>query len=57
MSLVYAKKSDEIWNARRVFLHASEVCNTYYLMYSASSFMWLRVYQSLCTYAVQLDLV
>ena len=33
MSLVYAKKSDEIWCARRVFLHACAACGTEILMW------------------------
>jgi hypothetical protein len=41
----------------RVNIRETEVCNTCYLMYLASSFMWLRVYESLRTYVVQMDLV
>ncbi len=35
----------------------TKVCNTCYLMYLASSYMWLPMYESLHTYIVQLDLV
>jgi len=33
MSLVYAKKSDEIRCVFRVNIRETEVCDTYYLMY------------------------
>ena len=33
MSLVYAENSDEIGCALHVFICATEVCDTYYLMY------------------------
>ena len=33
MSLVYAENSDEIGCALHVFIRATEVCDTYYLMY------------------------
>ncbi len=33
MSLVYAENSDEIGCALHVFIYATEVCDTYYLMY------------------------
>ena len=33
MSLVYAENNDEIGCAFHVFIHATEVCDTYYLMY------------------------
>jgi len=44
MSLVYAKKSDEIGCARRVFLHAAVVCGTEILM--------SKGYQESCGYAL-----
>jgi hypothetical protein len=57
MSLVYDEKSDEIRCVLRVNIRETKVCDTCYLMYLASSFMWLRVYESLCTCVVQIDLV
>ena len=33
MSLVYDENSDEIGCALHVFIHATEVCDTYCLMY------------------------
>ena len=41
----------------RVNIRETKVCNTCYLMYLASSFMWLHMYESLHTYVVQLDLI
>jgi hypothetical protein len=53
MSLVYAKKSDEIECARLVFIHGNciTVCEPKcvvpsYLMYLSSRFVWLRSYES-----------
>ncbi len=64
MSLVYAKKSDEIECARLVFIHGNCItaCEPKcvvpsYLMYLASRFVWLRSYESLLTYVAHMDLV
>ena len=57
MSLVYDEKSDEIQCVLRVNIRETEVCDTCYLMYLTSSFMWLRVYESVRTCIVQIDLV
>jgi hypothetical protein len=57
MSLVYNEKSDEIQCVLCVYIGETEVCDTCYLIYLASSFMWLRVYESLRTCVVQIDLV
>jgi hypothetical protein len=43
-----------------VFLHAiiaCVACGTKYLMYLASRFVWLRLYESLLTYVAYMDLV
>jgi hypothetical protein len=40
----------------RVNIRETEVCNTCYLMYLASSFMWLRMYESLRTCVVQIEI-
>ena len=57
MSLVYDEKVMRSECELRVNISKTEVCDTCYLMYLASSFMWLRVYESLCTCVVQIDLV
>jgi len=59
MSLVYAKKSDEIGCARRVFLHACTACGNYQDLdveeHQESS--GYALYESLLTYVAHLDLV
>ena len=57
MSLFYDEKSDEIRCVLRVNICETELCDTCYLMYFASSFMWLPVYESVRTCVVQIDLV
>jgi len=58
MSLVYAKKSDGIGCALRVFLHAAVACGTEILMcegYQESC--GYALYESLLTYVAHMDLV
>ncbi len=58
MSLVYAKKSDEIGCALRVFLHATAACGTEILMCEEhQESCGYALYQSLLTYVVHMDLV
>ena len=57
MSLVYAENSDQIGCALHVFICATEVYDTYNLMYWNIRFMWLRMYESLRTYVANIDLV
>jgi hypothetical protein len=57
MSLFYDEKSDEIQCVLRVSICETEVCDTCYVMYLASSFMWLRMYESLRTCVFQINLV
>jgi hypothetical protein len=58
MSLVYAKKSDEIGCALRVFLHATVACGTEILMCKVhQKLCGYALYESLLTYVAQMDLV
>jgi hypothetical protein len=60
MSLVYAKKSDEIGCALRVFLHATVACSVWYRdldVRGTSRIVWLRLYQSLLMYIAHMDLI
>jgi hypothetical protein len=58
MSLVYAKKSDEIGCALRVFLHASVACGTEILMCEGHpESCGYALYKSLLTYVAHMDLV
>ncbi len=58
MSLVYAKKSDEIGCALRVFLHATVVCVTDILMCEGhQESCGYTLYESLLTYVAHMDLV
>ena len=58
MSLVYAKKSDEIGCALRVFLHATVACGTEILMCKGhQESCGYALYESLLTYVAHMDLV
>ncbi len=58
MSLVYAKKSDEIRCALRVFLHATVACGTEILMCGGhQESCGYPLYKSLLTYVAHMDLV
>ncbi len=58
MSLLYAKKSDEIGCALRVFLHATAVCGTEILMCKGhQESCGYALYKSLLTYVAHMDLV
>ncbi len=58
MSLVYAKKSDKIICALRVFLHASVACGTEILMCKGHQELCGYVlYKSLLTCVAHMDLV
>ncbi len=58
MSLVYAKKSDEIGCALQVFLHATVVCGTEILMCEGHQELGgYALYESLLTYVAHMDLV
>ena len=58
MSLVYAKKSDEIGCALRVFLHATVACGTEILMCEGhQESCGYALYESLLTYVAHMDLV
>jgi len=61
MSLVFAKKSDEIGCVLRVCFacfYMQPLCVVQrYLMYLASSIVWLCLYESLLTYVAHMDLV
>ena len=58
MSLVYAKKSDEIGCARRVFLHACAAVGTVNLdVEEHQESSGYALYESLLTYVAHLDLV
>ena len=58
MSLVYAKKSDEIGCALRVFLHATLACGTEILMYKGhQESCGCALYKSQLTYVAHMDLV
>ena len=57
MSLVYAKKSDEIGCALRVFLHATVACGTEILMYEGHQECGYALHESLLTYVAHMDLV
>ncbi len=58
MSLVHAKKSDEIGCALHVFLHAAVVCGTEILMCEGhQELSSYDLYESLLTYVAHMDLV
>ena len=58
MSLVYAKKSDEIGCALRVFLHATVACGTEILMCKEhQELCGYALYESLLTYVAHMDLI
>ena len=58
MSLVYAKKSDEIRCALHVFLHATVACGTEILMCEGhQESCGCALYESLLTYAAHMDLI
>ena len=58
MSLVYAKKSDEIGCALRVFLHAAVACGTEILMCEGhQESCGYALYESLLTYVAHMDLI
>jgi hypothetical protein len=58
MSLVYAKKSDEIGCALRVFLHATAACGTEMLMCKGhQELCGYALYESLLTYIAHMDLI
>ena len=58
MSLVYAKKSDEIRCALHVFLHATVACGTEILMCEGhQESCGYTLYESLLTYVAHMDLV
>ena len=58
MSLVYAKKSDEIRCALRVFLHATVACGTEILMCKGhQESCGYDLYESLLTYVAHMYLV
>jgi hypothetical protein len=58
MSLVYAKKSDEIGCALRVFLHATVACGTEILMCEGhQESCGYALYESLLTYIAHMDLI
>ena len=58
MSLVYAKKSDEIGCGLRVFLHAAVACGTEILMCKGhQELCGYALYESLLTYVAHMDLV
>ncbi len=58
MSLVYAKKSDEIGCALCVFLHAAVACGTEILVCEGhQESCGCALYESLLTYVAHMDLV
>ena len=58
MSLVYAKKSDEIRCALRVFLRATAACGTETLMCEGhQESCGYALYESLLTFVAHMDLV
>jgi len=58
MSLVHAKKSDEIGCALHVFLHAAVVCGTEILMCEGhQELSGYALYESLLPYVTHMDLV
>jgi hypothetical protein len=58
MSLVYAKKSDEIGCALRMFLHATVACGTEILMCEGhQESCGYALYKSLLIYIAHMDLV
>ena len=58
MSLVYAKKSDEIRCVLRMFLHATVVCGTEILMCKGhQESCGYALYKSLISYVAHVDLV
>ncbi len=58
MSLVYAKKSDEIGCALHMFLHATVACGTEILMCKGhQESCGYALYESLLTYIAHMDLV
>jgi len=58
MSLVYAKKSDEIRCALRKFLHATVACGTETLMCEGhQELCGYSLYESILTYVAHMDLV
>jgi len=58
MSLVYAKKSDEIGCALHVFLHATVACGTEILMCEEhQELCGCALYEIQLTYVAQVDLV
>jgi hypothetical protein len=57
MSLVYAKKSDEIGCALRVFLHATVACGTEILMWRNIKNCGYALHKSLLTFVAHMDLV
>jgi len=58
MSLVYAKKSDEIGCALHVFLHATVACGTEILMCEGhQESCGCALYESLLTYVAHMDLI
>jgi hypothetical protein len=58
MSLVYAKKSNEIGCALHMFLHAAVACGTEILMCKGhQESCGYALYESLLTYVAHMDLV
>ncbi len=57
MSLVYAKKSDEIGCARRVFLHACAAVVSRFDAEEHQELSGYDLYESLLTYVAHMDLV
>ncbi len=58
MSLVYAKKSDEIGCVLHVFLHATVACGTEILMCKGHQESYgYALYKSLLTYVAHMDLI
>ena len=58
MSLVYAKKSDEIGCVLPVFLHVAVACGTEILMYEGhQELCGYALYVSLLTYVAHMDLI
>jgi hypothetical protein len=57
MSLVYAKKSDEIGCARRMFPHTCGVCTKILMLEGYQESCGYALYESLLTYVAHVDLV
>jgi hypothetical protein len=58
MSLIHAKKSDDIGCALRVFLHATVACGTEILMCERhQESCGYALYESLLTYVAHMDLI